>query len=281
MRLYFLMGRRPTPGLSPVMAEVFRRLTGRGFRVESGIAEDRLLRTDELAPQYDLYLLKSYSELALSIAGALHAAGARLLNPYPNGAVARNKIVARRVLSGAGVSTPRTWVTGDFRLLRDLVEETPLILKPYLGYSGTGVRVVRNPRELAAVPPPEGPVLVQEYVEALGEDLKVYLVGDDVFAVRKPFSPTSFVVPGRPVPVPPAVRELALRCGQVFGLGLYGVDIVESASGLWVVDVNTFPGYKGVPDAAPRIADFIADYAMGRRGLPEIAATPGFEAGRS
>jgi len=278
--LYCLLGRRATPGLSPVMAEVFRRLTARGFRVESGIAENTLIRTDDLAPAYDLYLLKSYSELALSLAGVLHVAGARLLNPYPNGALARNKIVASRLLGAAGVPAPKTWVTDDLSLFADAVAAQPLIIKPYLGYSGTGVRVVRDGRELAALPPPQGPVLIQEYVEGRGDDLKVYVAGDDVFAVRKPFSPSSFIVPGRPVPVTPAVRELALRCGQVFGLGLYGVDIVEDADGPWVVDVNTFPGYKGVPGAASRIADFIADYAEGRRQLPEIAAPPALEAGR-
>ena len=53
MILYFLLGRRATPGPSPVMAEVFRRLTARGFRVESGIAESALIRTDDLAPGYN------------------------------------------------------------------------------------------------------------------------------------------------------------------------------------------------------------------------------------
>jgi hypothetical protein len=31
--------------------------------------------------------------------------------------------------------------------------------------------------------------------------------------------------------------------------------------------VNYFPGYKGVPGAAPLIADYIEDYAHGRERL--------------
>jgi hypothetical protein len=33
------------------------------------------------------------------------------------------------------------------------------------------------------------------------------------------------------------------------------------------VDVNYFPGYKGIPDVAPVIADYIEDYVYGRQRL--------------
>ena len=210
------------------------------------------------------------------------ATNSKTIEPYTVRAV-RSKNSAPIYIRPETVSERPSWQGAwpdMMRLLEAAVAAQPLIIKPYLGYSGTGVRLVRTARELAALPPPQGPVLIQEYVPGRGDDLKVYVAGDDVFAVRKPFSPTSFIVPGRPVPVTPAVRDLALRCGQVFGLGLYGVDIVEGVDGPWVVDVNTFPGYKGAPGAAARIADYIADYALGRRVLPEIAAPPALEAGR-
>jgi ribosomal protein S6--L-glutamate ligase len=123
---------------------------------------------------------------------------------------------------------------------------------------------------LDQLPRPEHPVIVQEYIEGSPEDLKVYVVGDDVFAVRKPFSPTSFTRSGAPVAVDPEVRAIALRCGRALGLGLYGLDVLEVDGALWVVDVNTFPGYKGVPDVAPLIARYIEDYALGRISLPVL-----------
>jgi ribosomal protein S6--L-glutamate ligase len=267
--IYFLLVRRVPPVLSPVLKEVFAELAGRGFRIESGIAEEMV--TDDLVATHDLYVLKSHTELSLSLAGVLHLRGARLLNPYPNCAVTQNKIVAAHLLRAAGVPTPAFWVTGDLMLLRDVVEDRPLIIKPYLGHRGAGLQIVRNPTQLADLPPPEGPVLVQEYVEGSREDLKIYVVGEQVFGVRKPFSSDSFTQPGRPCSVTPEVRKIALRCGQVFGLGLYGLDLVESPSGPWVVDLNTFPGYKGVPNIAPLIADFVASVATGRVNLPEAA----------
>jgi glutathione synthase/RimK-type ligase-like ATP-grasp enzyme len=95
--------------------------------------------------------------------------------------------------------------------------------------------------------------------------------------VSKPFSETSFAVPGRPVPVEPEVRDAAVRTGAALGLGLYGLDVIESPDGPVVVDVNYFPGYKGVPDAAAMIADHIDSYAQGLITLraPSVAVMEG------
>jgi ribosomal protein S6--L-glutamate ligase len=267
VRLYFLLVRRVPPVQSPVLADAFARLERRGFAVEAGIAEELVDRADTLEPEHDLYVLKSHTELSLSIAGALHARGARLLNPYESCTATQNKIVAARRLRAAGVPVPRSWVTGDFELLRPFARRFPLIVKPYLGHRGVGIHVVRTPDDLARIPPPQSAVVVQEYVEGSGEDLKLYVVGDDVFGVRKPFSPESFTVPGRPCAVSGEVQALALEVGRALGLGLYGIDVVEGTQGPMVVDVNYFPGYKGVPGAGALIAAYVERYARGETTL--------------
>jgi len=269
-----MLVRRVPPVPSPVLVEVFELLSQRGFQVESGIAEELVVRPDRLAVDHDLYVLKSHTELSLSLAAVLDTQGARMLNPYRCCAATQDKIVAARRLHAAGVPAPRSWVTGDFSLLRSLLDETPLIVKPHRGHRGAGITVVKNASELASLTPTDTPMLVQEYVEGSGEDLKLYVVGEQVFAVRKPFSESSFTVAGRPVPVTSELREIALACGRVLGLGLYGLDLVDSRDGPLVVDVNYFPGYKGVPDVAPLIADYIEDYANGSESLslPELEA---------
>jgi ribosomal protein S6--L-glutamate ligase len=272
LRLYFILVRRVPPIPSPVLAEVFALLERRGFEVDAGIAEEMLIEPDRLETEHDLYLLKSHTELALSIAGVLHSRGGRLLNPYEACIATQNKIVAARRLRAAQVPIPRCWVTGDLTLLASIVDGTPLVIKPYMGHRGTGIHLVRSRGELAAVPAPSGPVLAQEHVDGAGEDLKVYVVGEEVLAVRKPFSPTSFTRAGRPCEVSAEVREIALRCGRAMGLGLYGLDLIESERGPVVVDLNYFPGYKGLSGAAPLIADYVEDYARGRR---EVVPEPG------
>jgi ribosomal protein S6--L-glutamate ligase len=149
-----------------------------------------------------------------------------------------------------------------------------LIVKPYTGHRGAGVSVVDDLESLtAALAEVQGPMLVQEHIPGPGEDLKVYVVGEQVFAVRKPFSETSFAVPGRPVRVDAEVRELALRAGRALGLGLFGLDVIESPDGPVVVDANYFPGYKGVPDAGTLIGEYIDQHArrLERGGLAAAA----------
>ena len=53
------------------------------------------------------------------------------------------------------------------------------------------------------------------------------------------------------------------RCGRLFGLELYGVDLVKTPKGFSVIEVNCFPGYKGVPQGGERLAQFILQRAAG------------------
>lgn len=270
MKFFFLLARRVPDGPSQIILNVSVALVRRGHQVSSIIAEEELTALGPAPVDHDLYLLKSYTELSLSLSGALEARGARLINPHAGCLAARNKIVCQQMLSGAGVPVPDSWITGDFKLLRALVRRFPLVLKPNMGWRGEGVCVVRDESELESVPMFSGPVLAQRYIPNEGEDLRVYVAGDHVFATRKPFSRTSFSIPGEPAAVSSEIRDIALRCGRVFGLRLYGLDIIEGPDGPRVVDLNYFPGYKGVADAVCAVADTIEACALeaGRTGRP-------------
>jgi len=193
----------------------------------------------------------------------VHAHGGRLLNPFPACLAVQNKIVAIERMRAAGIPTPRSWVTSDPSLLRSMVEEHPVVIKPYNGGRGIGVRVVRDPHELAKTPQPTDPVVIQEYIRH-GEEFKVYVIGEEAFGM----STRSWSRDGRrrPCPISREVREIALGCGRVFGLGLYGLDVIDGVDGPTVIDLNYFPSYQNVPHAAELIADFIEDYALGRAG---------------
>ncbi|HEY6909536.1 MAG TPA: ATP-grasp domain-containing protein [Myxococcales bacterium] len=278
-RLRFLVARRPD-GPSEIVTRTSAILEARGFDVSSVIAEEVVQRPERMGAEADLFLLKSYTPLSLSLAAVLERAGARVLNPHRACLAARDKIIAAQVLSAAGIPAPRCWVTGDLSLLAPLAEETALVVKPHMGWRGEGVRIVRGAAELLALPPAREPLLVQEFLPGTGVDLRVYVAGSRVFATRKPFSSSSFSVPGEPAAVSEEVRDIALRCGAAFGLGLYGLDLIETPRGPFVVDVNYFPGYKGLSDAAEAVADHVTLYA-GAEDVPGAVVSPPHSAGPS
>ena len=61
----------------------------------------------------------------------------------------------------------------------------------------------------------------------------------------------------------PEVRRAALACGRALGLELYGVDVLVAGERFCVVDVNAFPGYKGVAEAPRQLAAYL--YARARQ----------------
>lgn len=273
MRAHAFLMPRLEPRLSPVMSELFDRLGREGCLVTWSIGEDHIYEPGTLRPDHDLYLLKSQAPATMSIAAVLHAQGARILNPWPGCAAAQDKVVAAHRLSTFGVPTPQTWAGAQPARVASLIDRGELVLKPYNGYHGTGVRFLKDPADLRDEPGGNEATIVQR--RAVGDDVKVYVIGDDVFAVRKSFDATSHGRTGQPVPVDTTVREVALRCGQAFGFGLYGVDLVLCDDGPVVIDVNHFPGYKGVPDAAERLCHYILTAAEAATeaqlpGLPSV-----------
>ena len=48
-----------------------------------------------------------------------------------------------------------------------------------------------------------------------------------------------------------------MRCGETFGLSLFGMDVVISKGQPYVVDVNKFGSFIGVPDAPAKLADYV------------------------
>jgi ribosomal protein S6--L-glutamate ligase len=266
MRIGMVMARHPRSKVSPIMPEVVRLLGEWGATVETIHPEERLTNLATARVEHDLYVLKSGTELALSLAGALHASGAAILNPFPVAAMCRDKVVATRVLHAAGVPVPETFVTHDPWKLAPLLDGGPLVVKPHRGSQGRGVQVVRNADELLALSPDGGVLFAMRYKQPDGPDRKIYCIDGRLFGVKRVWPAKTYEEKvGEPFPLTPELREIALRCGEAFGMELYGLDIVLSDGRPFVVDISSFPGFKGVPDAACRLADCI--FAAARRRL--------------
>ncbi len=251
--------------LNPNMVKTARLLGERGVTLDIIYPEKQLISLGEIRIRHDLYLLKSGTDLALSLAGALHEQGAITLNPYPTVAMMRNKIVVTRVLQAAGVPVPNTYVTANRADLAPLIDAGPLIIKPYRGSRGVGISIVRNVDELNGLPL-EQTILAQRYHQSDGYDHKIFCIGGRLFGVKRIFPLRTYADKiGEPFTPTPDLCEIALRCGQTLGIDLFGVDIVVSRGQPYVVDINKFGSYMGVPDAPRLLAEYF--YGAGQRAL--------------
>jgi len=263
LRIGFLV-----PSYSPQstshMPTVMRVLSDAGVVVDVIHPVKQMLELSDVRVEHDLYVLKKTSRLALSIAGALHAQGAVIVNPYPVSVALRDKIITSRILQSAGVPTPDTYVASRPERLESLLDGGPLVVKPYHGSDGFGIRVVRSVAELAAVPAGKDPVFAQRYHPPQGRDRKMYVIGGRVFGVKKVFpARTDAEKHGEPFTPTAELREIVVRCGQAFGIDLYSIDIIESEGKPYVVDMCSIPGCRGVPDGPSHLASYL--YAAAER----------------
>ncbi len=259
MKIGMIMPRSLADLKSLVMPEVVRLLTEYGVQVEIICPEERMNHLCQVRPVNDLYVLKDTGEMGLGLAGILHAAGAKIINPYPASVILRDKIASTGVLKAAQLPVPETYVTAELRQLAPLLKDGPLVVKPYRGRDGEGVRVVYEEHELVQPSASRrAPFFAQRYRKPDGPDHKLYVIDGQVFGVLRKWPAATYEEKlGTPLTVTPALHNYAIRCGEAFGVRILGLDVVMSKGEPYIVDVQSFPGFKGVPDAALRLADYI------------------------
>jgi ribosomal protein S6--L-glutamate ligase len=246
-------------------AGVAAALAALGHTVEIVVPEDVTLDIgDRRSLPVDGVVARGRSDHLLAVLRAIECGvGVPTVNASSAVAAVRDKASMGATLRAAGLPIPRTMLGTPARLSHSVPDEWyPLVVKPVFGDNSAGLRLVVDRAEL--MHQPRGEVLVQPYLRTDGTELKLYVVGDEVWAVKRP---VAFGPPGAdPSAVRPAqvtvtqqLRALALRCGELFGLELYGVDCLTCADGIVVLEVNDFPNYTDVPEASIFAARYITD----------------------
>ena len=263
------------PGHAGALVDVLvPALAAAGADVHVVHAETSVHRLD-VRPPWDLVVLKSGSAQALHLAAAAQAWGVPCVNTPQATRLTRDKLAATAVLRTAGLPLPASWglwagpdAAAASRALLDAVAADGarrVVLKDARGSKGAGVRWVDTtdlPGVLAGLA--AGPYLVMADVPRDGDDLKVFVAGDEVSAILRPFPARDLAAKrGRPAALPGHVRAAALAAGAALGLECFGCDFVLGPQGHVLVDVNAFPGYKGV-DAVPGVLRALAARADGR-----------------
>jgi ribosomal protein S6--L-glutamate ligase len=216
----------------------------------------------------DVVVARTRNSFGLALLRAAERPGVAVLPHWESVTHVRNKARAVATLAERGIPMPRTLLGESPAALKRLsVTDFPLLLKPHLGDNASGIILVRHPLELDDLAWPDGLVVAQEFIDSGSVDLKLYGVGEQLWAVRRP-SPLAgsdrlIRAPELIDPTPELVR-LARACREAFDLELYGVDVLDSPRGPLVVDVNEFPNYTGVEQAPLAIAELVRSLAAAK-----------------
>lgn len=265
--------------------DVVRQLTAWGHQVDvlrPGGAPVRLAETVR-AGRHDAWVLKTVSNgPGLTMLEGAAAVGLVTINDARSIRPVRDKALAAVIAEHHGLPVPPTYAVAAPELLTELpAAEFPLVVKPAAGSSGRAVTRVASPEDMVRVAARfagEGMLIAQPYVPNTGTDLKVYCVDGQIYATERPSPLHPEAARGEhPVPVPGEVARLAREVGAVFGLDLYGLDVLLGPDGPVIVDVNDFPSFRQVPNAVARVARAVLRLAASGGRAPVVDA-PGVPA---
>lgn len=241
-------------GRNPLLGPLGLRLATRGVELTVWDPTEGF-ELPLVAPEADLYLLKGDHPAVLTAAGCLADRGARCLNTLEVTAAVTDKARTLSRLLRAGLPVPVTKVLATSTGLASALDGQQRYVKPVRGAHGEGVELLSRGEEGFAG---SGPWLIQEVVYGPGYDLKAYGVGDRVALRRVRTIPGVIETLRVPERAPdPQLLSLAQAAAELTGLACYGVDFVVGSSGPMIVDVNAFPGYRGVEEAPVWVADAV------------------------
>jgi ribosomal protein S6--L-glutamate ligase len=176
----------------------------------------------------------------------------------------RDKLRSLQILSRAGVGLPKTIFTNYARDVDHIIESlggAPLVLKLLEGTQGLGVVLAETYNAANSVIEAfnglKARVIAQEFIEeAGGADLRAFVVdGVVVGAMKRQAKKGEFRSnlhrggSAELVELSEDEENTALRAARAMGLGVCGVDMVQSARGPLVLEVNSSPGLEGIEKA--------------------------------
>ncbi len=200
----------------------------------------------------------------------------------------RDKLRSMQILSRAGVGMPKTAFTNfsqDVPAMIRQVGGAPVIIKLLEGTQGLGVVLAESEKAAQSVIEAfhnlKARIIVQEFIaESKGADLRAFVVdGEVVGAMRRQGAEGEFRSNlhrggvGTLVKLSRSEKAAALLATKALGLGIAGVDMLQSQRGPLVLEVNSSPGLEGIEKATGQdIAGRIIAYTAGLNKRQKAAA---------
>lgn len=189
---------------------------------------------------------------------------------------ARDKLRCLQLLARKGIDLPVTGLAHSYSDIGDLIKMVggaPLIVKLIEGTQGVGVILAETEKAAESVIQAfmgvKANIIIQEYIaESKGADIRCVVLGGKVIASMKRQAPSgdfrSNLHRGgtaEMVKITKQEREMAIRAAKILRLRFAGVDLLRSARGPLVMEVNASPGLEGIEGVTNKnIAKMVIEY---------------------
>jgi len=188
----------------------------------------------------------------------------------------RDKLRSLQLLARAGVGMPKTVFSNFSKNVKHVVDSVggaPVVLKLLEGTQGIGVILAESENAASSVMEAfnglEARIIVQQFIkEAGGADIRAFIVdGEVVGAMKRQGKEGEFRSnlhrggSANLITLSEEEEETALIAAKAMGLGVAGVDMLQSKDGPLVLEVNSSPGLEGIEKATGKnIAEKIIKY---------------------
>lgn len=214
--------------------------------------------------------------LRMDMLAALEAQGTLVINPPKALETAVDKYLTSARLHAAGIPTPKTIVCQSWEAALGALEQLggQAVVKPLFGGEGRGIFLVTDAdlahRAFKMISQLGGVIYLQEFIDHGGADLRILLVGDDHFTVKRINQTdwrTNASRGAKTISHTPTENQvqLARQAAKIVGAPIAGVDILTAPGGRdYVIEVNAVPGWKATSsalqvDIAERVMQFVRD----------------------
>ena len=205
----------------------------------------------------DLICSMSRDYNTIAMLSILEEEGAAVVNNTAATLRAINRGLTYELLARQGIAVPRTFITpaSQHRL------NNVFIAKPLLSTEKQPQSIAKIDGPSQALPYPERHIILQERIES-GLLRKCYVVGNKC-TVRRITGAHGAEVADKRIFLQKdseqSLIDIAFKSGGILGLEIFNVDLLTVDNTHYIVDVNDFPSFEGIPSAPEIIAEYLLD----------------------
>ena len=210
----------------------------------------------------------------LDILRSIEEYGIRLINSREALELASDKFLTSVILEKNNIPTPKTIICEDPHEALESFEELggDVVLKPLFGSKGIGITRLNDKSFAENVIYSLGHLneifYLQEFIEHYNQDIRILIIGDNAIAGMYRVSDnwkTNIHAGARMehIELTTELKELAINAAKAVKTEIAGVDIIESEKGLYVLEVNSIPGFTALQKVTDiNIAEEIIKYFL-------------------